>query len=152
VDEGNLVHDASAGSWESHSGRRLVAAECVLFAALGLAAAVAAAWGWSHAGTRGLLAAGAAFLVCWTPNAVSLILVTIFRDPEHSLSAMLLSMMVRMGIPFGVALVLLQTKHWLVDSGALPMVLAMYLVALVVETGLSLWIVGAFRTPAVKAS
>jgi hypothetical protein len=146
------VHDTPADTWESHTWRRLVIAECVLVAALGLAATVAGAMGWAHAGSQGLLAAVAAFLVCWIPNAVSLFIVAIFRDPEHSLPAMLFSMLVRMGIPLGVALVLLRTQHWLVDAGALPMVLAMYLVALVVETGLSMWIIGAFRAPAVKAS
>ena len=58
---------------------------------------------------------------------------------------MLMSMLMRMGLPFGLAAVLLETRHWLVDAGVLPMLLVMYLVALIVETLLSLWIVGALR-------
>jgi hypothetical protein len=146
------MHEKSDGSWEAFTWRRLSVAEGVLVATLGLVAPIAGYLGWGHAGSRSLVAAGAAFLVCWLPNALSLLIMSFFRDPQQSVSAMLFGMLLRMGIPFGIAAVLLQTKHWLVDAGILPMVLGMYLVALVVETILSLWIVGALRPRVVKAS
>jgi hypothetical protein len=146
------MDDNSVVTWEAFSWKRLTAAEGILAGVLGFAAAIAAGIGWGHAGSWGVLAAGAALLVCWLPNALSLFIMAIFRDPQHSVATILLSMMLRMGVPLGLAVVLHDSGHWLVDAGVLPMVLAMYLIGLGIETVLSLWIVGAFRTPAVKAS
>jgi hypothetical protein len=134
-------------SWE-----RLAAAQCVLAGTLALVGTLAAAAGWGYAGWRAVLAAMIALAVCWLPQAISLLAMGLVRDPQNSVAAILITMLLRMGCPLVLALLVRQSGHWLWGAGLVPMVLVLYLISLVTETGLSLWMVGAFRAPAVKAS
>jgi hypothetical protein len=131
---------------------RLFAAEAALAGVLATSALLMAWIGWEQSGFQGVLAAGVALLACWIPNALSLAVLSCVRNPQHSVSVMLVSMLLRMGFPLALALLLVQSKHWLVDVGVVPMVLVLYLMALFIETVLSLWIMGAICAPAVKAS
>lgn len=134
------------------SWKRVLAAQGILVAVLGTMLPLVAYVGSRHAGPAGIIAAGVAFVVCWTPNAASLAIMNLLRDPQQSATAILLSILLRMGLPVALAIMLYQTRHWLLDAGALQMVLAFYLVALIVDTALSLWIVGARRDQVAKVS
>jgi uncharacterized membrane protein len=132
--------------------KRLLTAELVLAAAMGVILGGAAYVGSQRAGVDGATAAVVAFLVCWIPNAVSLLVMSMIRDPQLSVSAMMVSMMIRMAVPMVFIVFLMQTHHWLAGAGALTMVVIFYLVALAVETPLSLWVIKTSRTPVVKVS
>ena len=134
------------------SWKRLLTAELILAIAMALILAGAAYVGSQRSGMAGATAALVAFLVCWIPNALSLGIMGFIRDPQLSVSAMLFSMLVRMAVPMVFAVFLMQSHHWLAGAGALGMVLIFYLVALIVETPLSLWVVKMSRDSVVKVS
>jgi hypothetical protein len=132
------------------SWRRLITAELILAVVMALILGIAAYFGSQRSGAAGVSAALVAFLVCWIPNALSLLIMGFVRDPQLSVSAMLFSMLFRMAVPMVFAIFLLESKHWLAGAGALSMVLIFYLVALAVETPLSLWLIRVARDPVVK--
>jgi hypothetical protein len=147
-----MHENANVESRAEFSALRLILAQLALAAVLGVAFGIAAVWGWQNAGSQGIWAAVVALAACWIPNAISLVVMSLMRDPQQSMAAMMIGMLLRMALPMVFVISLLRSKHWLVDAGLMSMFMAMYLTALLVETGLSLWIVGAFRSQAVKAS
>jgi hypothetical protein len=132
--------------------KRLVTAEVILALAMLLILSGAAYFGNQQSGPAGMAAALVAFLVCWIPNALSLLVIGFVRDPQLSVSAMMFSMLVRTAIPMVFIVFVMQSNHWLASAGALGMVLIFYLVALMVETPLALWVIKMSRSPVVKVS
>jgi len=131
---------------------RIIWCQGILLAALGLMFPLVAYVGWTKSEQAGLIAATVAFLICWLPNAAALAMIGILNDPQNSVQIVLGGMLLRMGLPLGTVILLMQSRHWLVDAHFAPMVLAFYLVALAVETLLSLWTLGGSRTPVGKVS
>jgi hypothetical protein len=131
---------ASSGrGWLAKLG--LGARAAVLLGALLLTLAAAAPVGWAMAGSSGVTAAGIAALVCAAPSLAALALTYRLRAPRHALVAMLGGMFLRMGPPLIVALVVHELGGPLVEAGLIYYLAAFYVVALVVETGLSLTLI-----------
>jgi len=117
---------------------------CVLLSlSLLLAFPFVAAYGYNAHAVDGLMAAGLAAGICWAGAMIALVLVTVFRgSPNQMVSATLLGMLFRMGLPLGAGLLLTQAGGPLADAGLFGMILVFYLVGLVVETVLSVRILG----------
>ena len=107
-------------------------------------------------GMNGVVAALIVCGVCWISGLLALATPLVFRDPKLAAQGLLLGMLFRMGPPLLLAVFLLQTRSYLLEVGALGMLVAAYLVGLVVETALSWWIAetstGAVASGMVKAS
>jgi hypothetical protein len=100
---------------------------CALIAAALVPFAVGAGgFAWSFSGATGLAATGIAFLVCWFSASLALAI------------AVLGGMMVRMGLPLGTGVLLQKLSPALAEARVLTIILGLYLVALLVETLLSL--------------
>jgi hypothetical protein len=112
---------------------------CALIAAVLLPFAAVIAWfGYRHAGLLGVEAAVIAFLVCWLSASLALAIAWIGHQINFSALAVFGGMFVRMGLPLGAGLALKKLSPELSEAGVFTMILGMYLVALVVETLLSL--------------
>ena len=132
------------GAESSTPDRRLAA---TLWSCLWLTLALAAvfpafaAFGFVQSGAMGIAAAAVAALVCWVGASAALLLVGLFRAPEQALVGLLLGMFFRMGLPLGAALLLSLQGGALVEAGVMYMLILNYLLALVLETLLSLRLV-----------
>lgn len=101
------------------------------------------AWyGYHGSGPVGLQAAAIAAAICWLGAAGALASAYFFRDSQQAAASLTLGMVFRMGLPLGCVLWLLSQGGPLVDAGIVGMIVVYYLVALVVETALSLRLVG----------
>ena len=137
--------------------RPILTAQMILAVCMAMILGGAAYLGNKNSGPAGIIAAMVAFLVCWIPNAASLLIMSFTRDPQLSVSTKLLAMLLRMAVPIVFIIVLTESKHWLATAGTLGMIMVFYLVALVVETPLSLWVIRMSRDrvspdPQVKVS
>ncbi|MCO6458014.1 MAG: hypothetical protein J5I93_22145 [Pirellulaceae bacterium] len=104
------------------------------------------AWfGYSSHGAVGLQAAAIAAGICWLGAAGALSSAFFFRHAQQAMSALVLGMLFRMGLPLGCVLALLSQGGPLVDAGIVGLIVVYYLVSLVVETALSLRLVGLTR-------
>jgi hypothetical protein len=97
-----------------------------------------AGYGFYSAGAGGVSAALVAGGVCWVGATAALVLSAMFRSPEQALVGLLMGMFFRMGLPLAAGFVLIQSGGPLVEAGVIPLLVGYYLVALVVETLLSL--------------
>ena len=97
------------------------------------------AWfGYSRHGMLGVQAATVAGSLCWAGGMLALLTVVVVRGSEKVLQRFLLGMFFRMGLPLVAGLDLKERGGDLAQSGVFEMILGFYLVALVVETVLSL--------------
>lgn len=98
------------------------------------------------------MAAAIAGAICWAGALSALLLIGLFRASQNQMvSATLLGMLFRMGLPLVTGLVLTRNGGPLADAGLFGMILVFYLVGLVVETILSVRILGSSQHVA-KAS
>ncbi len=79
-----------------------------------------------------------AALVCYAGAVLALGTNAILHQPEHALLALLLGMMARMGIPFGLGLAVHLQGGPLAKAGLLYYLLVFYPITLTTETILSL--------------
>lgn len=117
---------------------------CVLLSlSLLIAFPAIAGYGYSVHGASGVVAAGLAGAICWAGALIALALVGLFRNsPGQRVNATLLGMLFRMGLPMGMGLVITRAGGPLAEAGLFGMILVFYLVGLVVETILSVRILG----------
>jgi len=109
-------------------------------------------YGYSQHGQTGLIAAAIAGAICWAGAMFALVLIGMFRTSQnHVVSATLLGMLFRMGLPLVTGLIITRNGGPLADAGLFGMILVFYLVGLVVETILSVRILGSSQDVA-KAS
>ena len=126
---------------------------CVLLSlTLLIAFPAIAGYGYSNHGENGVLAAALAGGICWIGALIALVLVGLFRSSHNQMvSATLLGMLFRMGLPLVTGLALTRAGGPLAEAGLFGMILVFYLVGLVVETILSVRILGSSQDVA-KAS
>jgi len=117
---------------------QLIASCLWLSLALLLAFPLFAWYGFSQHGNTGLLVAAIAGGVCWLGATLALICSAMFRGQQQALNGMLLGMLFRMGLPLGTGVILSQQVGFLAEAGIFGTILVYYLLALVVETLLSL--------------
>jgi hypothetical protein len=108
-------------------------------------------WGAVEHGTAGVLAAFAAVLVCGISACVALLVAGLFSGTQQAVHGLLGSILLRTFVPFAFALVLAWQVPYLAAAGVFGMTAIAYLVALVAETLLTLWLIGPTRSMA-KAS
>ena len=90
-------------------------------------------------GADGLLAAAVAGVVCWLSASAALLITAWFPGgPQAAVSRMMLSMLVRMGVPLAVGTILEFQFGPLADAGVFGLIVVFYLMTLLVETMLSL--------------
>jgi hypothetical protein len=112
---------------------------CALIAAALVPFAVGVGgFAWSFSGATGLAATGIAFLVCWFSASLALAIAWLGMTIKQPLPAVLGGMMVRMGLPLGTGVLLQKLSPALAEARVLTIILGLYLVALLVETLLSL--------------
>jgi hypothetical protein len=135
--------------------RSSLASLLIACALVGLALApVAAGIAWysfGRSGAMGVVAALIAALTCWVSASLALAAVFVGQRLEAGIHGILASMLFRMGFPLAVALALKTNSPPLAAAGVFWMILGLYLVALVVETLLSLQFVPRNRRPGVAA-
>jgi uncharacterized membrane protein len=116
---------------------------------------VLAGWAWSRSESNGVLAAAVVCGVCWVSGVIALSMPMIFRDPPSTAHGVLLGMLLRMGLPLLAGLHLTRSRSELLEVGVMGMFVGVYLLGLIVETGLSWWIAetnGAEASGVAKAS
>jgi hypothetical protein len=114
-------------------------ASCALLAAvLTVATAAAAWWGWSRAGSSGVLAAAIAGGVCWLSSALALTISFLGQRFEQPIAGILGGMIFRLGLPLATGLAISSLGGPIAAAGCFGMIVALYLVALPIETLLSL--------------
>ena len=108
----------------------------LLTLALGLVFPLFAWYGNATYGSWGLVSAGVALGVCWFGATAALLVVNFTRHaPTHGLLG---SIFFRMGLPLVVGVWLNSQNGLLAQTGVFGMILVYYLIALAVETVLSL--------------
>ena len=114
----------------------LLVALALLTLALGSAFPLFAWYAMNKFGNPGLLAAAVAFGVCWFGSAAALLVVAVVRSSPAA--GLLGSIFFRMGFPLLTGFYLQSQHGSLAQAGVFGMIVAYYLLALVVETLLSL--------------
>lgn len=129
--------DAPAASRRGSVG--MLVGSCAILALALLPFAAGVAWyGHSRSGMTGLVAAGIAAVTCWLSGSLALVATYLGQKFGAALHGVLLGMFFRMGLPLVVGFVLQKNHPPLAEAGVFTMILALYLVALVAETLLSL--------------
>ena len=122
---------------------------CAILATALLPFAAGAAWfGYASSGNLGLAAAAIAAGVCWLSGSLALVAAFVGQRLNAGIQGVLVGMIFRMGLPLGAGMVLERNSPPLAAAGVFHMILALYLVALVVETLLSLRFVPKSKAPA----
>ncbi|MCE9544053.1 MAG: hypothetical protein K8T25_00790 [Planctomycetia bacterium] len=127
--------------------RRLWTSCAWLALALMLTALPTAYYGYSHSGRRGLLAAALAGSVVLLGSMGALIASALIRGPQAAMLRLGSGMALRMGLPLAVGM-WLDSLAQLSGTNVFGMLLVFYLVALAVETPLSLRFVAPAPRPA----
>jgi hypothetical protein len=76
--------------------------------------------------------------VCWLAGALALTLTFVGNGLQAPVQGLLIAVLVRMGLPLAAIIALPKLGGWLAESSVTATIVGVYLVALVVETGLSL--------------
>lgn len=112
---------------------------CALVGLVLLPIAAAIAWfSYGRSGLMGVAAAAIATVVCWLSASLALASVFVGQRLDAGIQGILAGMLFRMGLPLAVAMALKHLSPSLTEAGIFWMILGLYLVALVVETLLSL--------------
>jgi len=131
---------------DSHSStkkRISLPVACLLFsAAMVLAFPAFAAFGFSRSGGTGVAAAAVAGGVCWAGALTALLLMGALRSGPKVVYATLLGTFFRLGVPLIAGLALNYQGGLLAEAGVFGMIVGYYLVGLIVETLLSVRLVG----------
>lgn len=91
-------------------------------------------------GATGVVAAVVAAGVCWLSAAIALLLLIRWRRSGKVVNGVLMGMVVRLGLPLIVGVVLDGQQGALANAGVFGLIVVSYMVALIVETVLSVWI------------
>lgn len=101
------------------------------------------AWvGNSKSGPAGVLAALVAAGVCWSGAVLALICTGARRGPKQAVARLMLGMLFRMGLPLVGGAILDWRGGEVAEAGVFGMIVGFYLITLVVETWLSLRVIG----------
>lgn len=122
-------------------GLRLPARALLFTAAVAVMWLVAAPLAWCASGGEGVAACLAAGIICWLPALVSLGMAEMLRGP-YLLAGWLGGMAIRLAVPMACAVVAHVRGGWLAEAGLLYYLAAFYPLTLLVETLLSLSLVG----------
>ena len=137
----DIEHEELVGGPRADGKRGLFRACAVLTATLLTAFPLFAWFGFQRSGQVGVAAAAVAGAVCWFGSLAALVLVARARDSAAAVSATLIGMFLRLGLPLITGIVLQQSKGELAQAGVFGMILCYYFVALLPETLLSVWLV-----------
>lgn len=148
VEKEHLVNDGHSNSWASRHPANIPLVCLLLTATMTIAFAVAAWIGYARSGATGIAAAAIAGFVCWGGGMIAVMLVAIFRNRQQVVNGALLGMLIRMALPLIVGVAFLQSGGPLADAGVFEMILGYYLVGLVVETLLAVWLIESSQQPA----
>jgi hypothetical protein len=137
------VTSHAATTRRSDSTRKL-ARGCIILSAVGvgLFLVVGAVLASSH-GVLGWVAAGVAAGFCVIGSVTALVLVGVSRVPSSAVSALLVGIFARTGLPLAGGIALSFYAPRLAEAGLMAAVMTCYLVTLVVETALSVGLVNA---------
>lgn len=127
--------------------RSIVLACLLLTGTLLLAFPLFAWYGWATTGATGLLCAAIALGACLAGGIVALIVIGLARNPSQAVSAVMLGMLFRMGIPLASGFLLHSQGGPLAEAGVLGMIVVYYLLSLPVDTVLSLKLVAQAKRP-----
>ena len=108
------------------------------------------AWASAQYGSAGMKAAAVAVAVCWLCATAALVVTSLLSDTPLKLHGMLASIFLRTMLPAFLGIVLQSQVSWLAQANVFGMLMVAFLVALVAETLLAVWIAGPTR-PVVKA-
>ena len=124
---------------EQRGSLRSLLASCAVLAAVLAPLAAAIAWfAFGRSGWIGVAAAAIAGVVCWLSASLALAAVYLGQKLNNPIAGIIGAMFFRMGLPLAVGLAINQWHAPLAQAGCFLMILGLYLVALVVETILSL--------------
>jgi hypothetical protein len=98
-------------------------------------------YAWQVYGRDGVVASVSAAAVCWAGAGLAMSLSGLFRQPERALAMTAVGMALRMGLPLVAVLVVAVQGGALAEARFVIYILAYYLVALVVETWLTVKLV-----------
>ncbi len=115
----------------------------VLTAILLPVAAVVSYVGYLQYGRYGVAASAAAAVICWLAGMAALFVTAATRNTPSALSGILLSMLLRTGVPLLAAVVLSHTIRELAVAGLFGFFVVFYLLTLCLETLLSVGLVSA---------
>ena len=102
-------------------------------------------------GAAGVWAAAIAVGICWLASTAALIVSGLWVNTPNAVNGQLGSILLRTVVPLVAAIVLEKQVPFLAAAGIFGMMVPAYLVSLVAETLLSLWLAGPTRSVA-KAS
>lgn len=130
------------------SGRRVgkiaapsLALACLLLAVVvALAAAGAGYWAFARRGSLGATAVGVAAVTCWLAATAALLLTGSLRNTPHAVSGILGGTLVRMLLPLAVAVGCQVSAPAITQAGLFGYLLLFFLLTLVVETLLLVWL------------
>ena len=100
-------------------------------------------YGYSSSEMAGVWAAAVAAVVCWFGGVVALVLAGVTRGTPAAVHATLMGIFFRTGVPLVTGLLLQRAGGELARGGVFGMILGYYFWALIVETLLSVRLVGA---------
>ena len=127
---------------ERRSSVRGLLVSCAILAGILAPFTIAVAWfAYGRSGAIGIAAAAIAGGVCWVSASLALATVYLGQMLKNPVGGILGGMFFRMGLPLGVGIAIQQSHPPLANAGTFLMILALYLVALIAETLLSLKIV-----------
>jgi hypothetical protein len=133
------VDPQAAQATEQRGSLRSLLVSCALLAAVLTPLAVVIAWfAFSRNHWTGVAAAAIAGGVCWLSASLALAAVYLGQQLNNPIAGIMSSMFFRMGLPLAVGLAINQWHAPLSQAGCFLMILGLYLVALVIETILSL--------------
>jgi hypothetical protein len=98
-------------------------------------------YAWPMSGRDGVVASVSAVAVCWAGAGLAMTASALFRQPERALALTAVGMALRMGLPLVAVIVVMLQSGPLASAGFVIYVLAYYVVALVVETWLTVKLV-----------
>jgi len=114
-------------------------ASCAILAGILAPFIVAVAWlAYGRSGSIGIAAAAIAGAVCWLAASLALATVYLGQLLNNPIAGILGGMFFRIGLPLSIGIAIQQSHQPLASAGIFLMILALYLVALVAETVLSL--------------
>ncbi|MEQ8788742.1 MAG: hypothetical protein RIC55_20695 [Pirellulaceae bacterium] len=128
----------SAAPAQAPSTGRLVGSCLILVGVLVLAFPAYAWFGYARSGANGIAVAAVALLVCGASAVLALLVTGLLQGGKQAVNALLSGMALRMGVPFAAGMLLQSQGGPLAEAGVFGMILAYYLLALAVETVLSL--------------
>lgn len=105
---------------------------------LGVAAIATGVIAASQLGPGAYRAAAVAGVCVWLSGGLALVCVAVPQPPTRRVASLLLAMLLRMSLPIGVGLVLGTGDGPLAAGGVFGQIVVLYLVALAIETPLSL--------------